>query len=684
MKSRRRERMRPAQAPAAVFLHRARVGMDVDMPGRKARAMRGLAALAVALAWALCPPRLDAGTECPAAPDAAHRAAFIEAERSPPRSRDARERLRSALGGYPLFPYVELARLRDRLPHVAASEIEAFLERHDGEPVTFRLRSRWLRQLAGRREWRRFAEWYREGSSVDLQCHHARALLEIGDESAALSAAGKLWMSGRSRPKACDPVFAVWLESDRFSPSLAWERIGLAMARGNVRLTRYLERFLDPADRRLAAAWRAVHKNPRSAGTVELDGEPSRVEAVLAHGLERLARRDPAAAGRALAKVEARIGLGAAARARVERRIGLSFASRHEPEAVDWLWRVDAAHADDHLLRWRIAAAALHSRWDKVAEGVAALSDEERDRERWQYWRARALEATGREDEARAGFESLARERDYYGFLAADRLGEGYRFNHRRLEIPADLAERVTAMPAVRRALELLALGRRVAARREWHALIRELDEDELAAASWIAGCRDWYGRAILTIARTPERDDLELRFPIAYRDVVESAAERRGLALATVYAFIRQESAFMQDARSPAGALGLMQLMPRTGRMLMRRAGREYRNRSQLLAPELNVELGTRYIRSLLSRTGGHHVLAAASYNAGPHRVRGWLPADGEVEAAVWIDNIPFTETRRYVRRILAYGAIYEHRLGQPPTRLSEKMPPVPSRAAL
>ena len=682
MKSRRRERMRPAQA--AVFLHGARVGMGVDASGRKARGMRGLAVLAVALAWALCPPRLDAGTECPAAPDAAHRAAFIEAERSPPRSRGARERLRSTLGGYPLLPYVELVRLRDGLPHVAASEIEAFLERHDGEPVTFRLRSRWLRQLAGRRQWRKFTEWYREGNSVDLQCHHARALLGVGDESAALSAAGRLWMSGRSRPKACDPVFAVWLESDRFSPSLAWERIGLAMARGNVRLARYLERFLDPADRRLATAWRTVHKNPRRAGTVELEGEPSRVEAVLAHGLERLARRDPAAAGRALAKVEARTGLGAAARARVERRIGLSFAASHDPRAIDWLWRVAAAQADDHVLRWRIAAAALHSRWGRVGEGIAALPDGERDRERWQYWRARALEATGRQDEARAGFESLARERDYYGFLAADRLGEGYRFNHRRLEIPADLAERVAAMPAVRRALELLALGRRVAARREWHALTRELDEDELEAASWLARCRDWYGRAILTIARTPERDDLELRFPIAYRDVVESAADRRGLAPATVYAFIRQESAFMPDARSPAGALGLMQLMPRTGRELMRRAGRQYRNRSQLLAPDLNVELGTRYIRSLLSKTGGRLPLAAASYNAGPHRVRGWLPAEGEVEAAIWIDNIPFTETRRYVRRILAYSAIYEHRLGQRPTRLSERMPPVPSRAAL
>ena len=443
------------------------------------------------------------------------------------------------------------------------------------------------------------------------------------------------------------------------------------MARGNVRLARYLERFLESGDRRLAAAWRAIHKNPRRVGKVKLVGAPSRVEAILAHGIERLARFEPADAVEALAAVEARNGLGAAARARVARRIGLSFASQHEPRAIEWLWRVDAAYADMHTMRWRAAAAALHSRWSKVIEGIASMPDEERDRERWRYWRARALEETGRSREARAEFESLSRERDYYGFLAADRLETAYRFNHRTLAAADETVEHVAAMPAVRRALEFFELERRVDARREWHALIQGLDEEELKAASWIARCRNWHGRAILTIARTPERNDLELRFPVAYRGIVDSASSRRGLSPAMVYAFIRQESAFMPDAQSPAGALGLMQILPRTGRMLMRTAGRKWRGWRRLLVPDINVDLGTRYVQSLLSKTGGHFVLAAASYNAGPHRVRSWLPENGDADAAAWIDNIPFTETRRYVRRLLAYGAIYEHRLGRRSTRL-------------
>jgi len=632
--------------------------------------------------WLVLLPRLVAGVTCPAMPDAASRSMFVKAERSPPKSRDALKRLRGTLGDYPLFPYVELARLRANLAHVPVHEIEAFLRRYDGEPVTFLLLRRWLRQLAGQHQWEKFVEWYTGGDSIDLRCHHARALLELGDESGALEAAERLWMSGKSRPKACDPVFEVWLRSDRFSASLAWERIGLAMTRGNTRLARYLERFLEPADRPLASAWRKVHAQPQRVHKLKLDGEASRVDSVLAHGLKRLARRDPAVAAESLDHVDAQFELGSDTRSGIVRRIGLAFATRHEPQAIDWLWRIDPEHVDNAMLQWRAAAAVRHSHWDKVIEGIDSMAEEVRGRERWRYWRARALEAIGEEDDARAGFESLARERDYYGFLAADRLGTEYRFNHRPLRVSTNASEQVAMMPGMRRALEFLALDRMVDARREWHALTGAFGEDELKAASWIARCRDWHGRAILTIARTDERDDLELRFPVAYDNIVQSASSRNDLSPAMVYAIIRQESAFMADARSSAGALGLMQLMPRTGRMLMRSTGRKLRSRSQLLDPNLNVDLGTRYIRSLLTKSGGNFVLAAASYNAGLHRARSWLPVNGKVEAAVWIDNIPFPETRRYVRRVLAYGAIYEHRLGRQQTRLSALMPPVPARA--
>ena len=633
---------------------------------------------------ALCLPGYVAGMECPALPGAKFRSAFVEAERYPPSGRRARERLQARIGEYALYPYVELSSLMRKFPNVPTSDVESFLSRYGEQPMARHLKRRWLRRLASRRAWHKFIEWYPENAPVDLQCRYAHALLGTGDEAGAFAEAQRLWLYGKSRPEECDPVFAKWLESDRFSPSLAWERTGLAMARGNTRLARYLERFLGSADRRLSARWRQVHANPRRVAAIRLDGDPARVEEVLVHGLKRIARRDPAAAVEVLATVEARHELSPAARAAAARQIGLTFAYRHDERAVDWLWQVDAEHADEHVRRWRVAAATLHERWRAVLDGVASMPDEERGRERWRYWQARALSEVGQSDSARAVFESLARERDYYGFLAADRLQTDYRFNHSPLVVAPAVLEKVGGMAGTRRALELHALDRRVDARREWHALIRGLEDAELTAASWLAHCRAWHGRAILTIARTEERDDLELRFPIRFRKIVESESRRHALSPATVYAFIRQESAFIPDARSPKNALGLMQILPGTGRALMRARGERLRSSRHLLAPKLNVALGSQYIRSLISKTGNRLILAAASYNAGRHRVISWLPKTGTVEADVWIDNIPFGETRRYVRRILAYRAVYEHRLGRDLTRLSEFMAPVPTRGGI
>ena len=256
--------------------------------------------LVLAALWAICLPPIAAAMTCPATPDPALRSVFVEAERSPPRSAEQWKRLRSRLGDYPLFPYVELARLDRDFPRVERADLEAFLKRHDGEGVSIRLRNRWVRRLADHREWRKFIEWYPVDAPIELRCRHARALLESGDEAGAFAAAQELWMSGKSQPKACDPVFKVWLASDRFSPSLAWERIALAMDRGNTRLTRYLERFLDPAGRKLAGTWRAIHKNPQQIAKIRLDGEASRIEAIVVHGIQRLARSDPAAAVEAL------------------------------------------------------------------------------------------------------------------------------------------------------------------------------------------------------------------------------------------------------------------------------------------------------------------------------------------------------------------------------------------------
>ena len=371
-------------------------------------------------------------------------------------------------------------------------------------------------------------------------------------------------------------------------------------------------------------------------------------------------------------------------RTRISRAIGLAFARRHDERAIGWLGRVPHADADRQVREWRISASVLHGRWDQALELVAALEESERESDRWRYWSGRALAALGRESEANAPYAAAARGRGFYAFLAADRIDSPYAFDDTPLEIPTEAIAALAAEPAMRRTRELLALERRADARREWQHVIRDMGDDERAVAAKLAEHWGWHGRAALTIARTEHRDDLALRFPLAYRDAVKGEAAARGVEPPLVFAVVRQESAFVPDARSPAGALGLMQIMPSTGRQLARRLGERPRGRAVLLDPDTSVRYGSAYLAWLLERFGGNQLLASAAYNAGPRRVQSWLPEVAPVEADRWVENVPFTETRRYVRRIMAYTAIYQHRLGLPVERLSDRLAPIPTWSEL
>ncbi|MFZ1574769.1 MAG: transglycosylase SLT domain-containing protein, partial [Chromatiaceae bacterium] len=232
--------------------------------------------------------------------------------------------------------------------------------------------------------------------------------------------------------------------------------------------------------------------------------------------------------------------------------------------------------------------------------------------------------------------------------------------------------------PALERIRELQRLGRDADMRREWRTLTRDLEAPDLRAAATLAAGLGWHDQAIFTLARTDYWDDLELRFPLAYRDLVAEQAWQTGLPEDWIYGVIRQESVFNPTVASQAGALGLMQLMPGTAQELAVAAGEPAPGRGAILEPERNINLGSTYLARMRDRFG-HPALATAAYNAGPHRVARWLP-EACTEADLWIVAIPFAETRGYVERVMAYRIIYRARLGLEPLRLSELLPPIPA----
>jgi len=609
------------------------------------------------------------------------RADFLKAEKSLKNGRLSEYRkLYAQLDTYPLQPYLELAELKSRLGKAEHSEVRSFLNRHAGTPVADILRRKWLDRLASRGDWKNYLAFYTPQGSVSRQCHQLTGLIRTGRSQQAWPKVQKIWLHGKSRPSACDGPFKAWEEAGKRTDALTWQRIELAMEKGEWRLARYLGKKLGNLDNVWLRRWIRVHRNPRDVLRHQdyATSHPYR-EKMLAHAIRRMARFDGMEALDLWEQIRGKYPFNKTQRYQVERRMALALERSPEDRAYQLIRQLTPNSDDDRLYTARLRAALLRGDWAQLIKDIPNWPQEERNSERARYWLARAQQASGQDAVANDAFRQLARERSYYGFLAADRIGANYHLLHADTPVTPAEQQGMRDKPGIQRALELHALERDTQARREWHYATRNANRKQLKAAALVAEAAGWNDQAIFTLAKTEYWDDLELRFPLRHRLLVEQQAQQHQLDIAWIFAVIRQESAFMRDARSHAGAMGLMQLMPATARSVAKQqlGKKKAPGRSALLQPDTNIQLGSAYLRHLLDRLENSPVLATAAYNAGPHRVSKWLPTR-DLEADIWVDLVPFNETRRYLRRVLAYMVIYDKRLGRQPKRLQERMAPI------
>jgi len=572
--------------------------------------------------------------------------------------------LSTSLRDYPLHPYLEDRRLRRRLAQADDAEVAAFLEQHAGTPLAERLYDDWLEYLGRTRQWQRFEHFYSGDGDAELRCYHLRATRNTGEREAWLDQALALWTVGHSQPDACDPVFEVLYDSPRIDSAALWERISLAMAEGKLSLAAWLGRKLPAAEQARVELWRQAHRRPAAAlHDARLDGDDAIARRIRLHAIRRLARSQPDAAFEAL---QVRREQFSAAEYHAALQYVARYAGyRRSDRAYAILARLPADWRTEETEELQARMALIERDWSALLETIDDFRHQDSQFSEWPYWRARALDALGRRGPARQLLQALSGERFFHGFLAADRLQRPYRLNHQPIEYDdATLLALLEQHPGLWRAGELHRLGRTWASRREWYQTSRQLEPAELELAAALAHEWGWHDRAIWTAARAKRWNDVRIRFPLAYREQVEQVAEQFDLDPALIYGIIRQESAFMANAHSSAGALGLMQLMPATGRHTARLLRLPKPSRATLLTTSANLRLGSAYLKRMLERYDGHPALAAAAYNAGPHRVDRWLPEDGDLEADYWIDTIPFRETRGYVRGVLAFTAVYDMRL--------------------
>lgn len=569
-----------------------------------------------------------------------------------------------------LAPYLEYAYLRRQVDVAPPARIEAFLDDHAELPVTRFLRQRYLLRLAEAGEWTAFNRYFDDESDTTLRCFglQARASQEAVGEH-WIREGRDLWLAGRSQPKACDPVFDVLYRKGALTQSDYWQRITLAMAEGETGLAIYLSRKLGPAWESRVQTWVYLTRHPHRLAHAPLTEDATTAD-IVGHVYRRWARRSPADAYAWREQLATYVPAEEALA--LLRYVTIWAAIDEHPEAYAWLAGLPPAAVTEEVLVWRARMAIRAQAWRDYRDSYALMPETLQKDKEWAYWQAYALKAAGEVDRAEAIFAELARERSYYGFLAADKLHQPYAMSHRTEGYSIhDLAD-LESHAGIRRAKALYAEGLIEEARREWLAALEGRTEGFKTAAAFEAARIGWASQAIMTANNAGLHDDLELRFPLAFQSDVERVVGQHRVTPAQVMAVIRKESIFSPDAVSPVGARGLMQLMPATARVVARKHGIRYSRQDDLFNVETNVQLGSAYLAELLDKYHGNLALAAAAYNAGPHRVDQWLDEYQDLPPEIWVESIPFRETRNYVKAVLAFSAVFDWKLGAEPTRVA------------
>ncbi|RKZ81310.1 MAG: transglycosylase [Gammaproteobacteria bacterium] len=595
--------------------------------------------------------------------------------------------LKQQLDGYPLQAYLDYLYLRHRLNHTNNNVIAQFLSDNQGTFYADRLRNIWLNRLAKNKKWQTFLDNYQQPQVVSRQCLRLQALIATNQHEQAFADIPALWLVPRSQHKACDPAFKVWQDRGLLTDELRLQRIRLSLENNQFSLATYLAKSVQNSKSTKAwiTRWQQIHRNPlpllkqlpgtppASRKTVSLLQDIDISREIIQHGIVRLSRKSTDQAFENWQRIQTAYQFSEQNKLFTQRSIAKRSALRHEERALEFFGNIPAEP-------WRVRAALWQQNWPAVQQAIFSLNSDEQLSPRWQYWLARSQIERGEELTAYKTFQNLMGERDYYSFLSSDQLDQSYQMNHNPIvHTPSEL-DNLAQTPAVTRLREFYALNMMLESRRQAYKLMQTLSTRDLQLLAIITYQWNWYNQTIAILGKAKYWDALNLRFPIVYDTAILKAGKTNGLDPSWLFGIARQESAFNPRARSHVGATGLMQLMPKTGKLIARLINHPMKKTSELLNPDRNIQLGSAYLRRMYDKNQHNPVLATASYNAGPHRVKGWLPKQN-MSADIWIENIPFDETRKYTSNVLSYAAVFDYQRKQEIKPLADRMPAVQAK---
>ncbi|UYF98579.1 MULTISPECIES: transglycosylase SLT domain-containing protein [unclassified Halomonas] len=567
-----------------------------------------------------------------------------------------------AIAGHVLEGYVEYHRLRGRLPNVSSGEVQDFLQRYSDSPLSEWMRGQAIANYgyAGRyNDLLAIADGVPDGTA--RQCYYYTALLDRAPLEAR--AAGlDLWRTGSSQPNACDTLFNRLRADGTIDDRAVWERKMLAWQAGDIGLSNYLNGLLGGQWQSAIDTVEATHRSASMIAQAPacLGPQCAASAAFYQAGMQRYTQENTPAALSAWQSLSPRLALDSDAQRVIEEELAFYALVRSVPGALGWVDSVLPSLGSERVLELRVRRALEDRQWQDVMRWIAQMPPTQQESSRWQYWLARANEQLGNRDAAEARYREAALDRSFYGFAAAEKLGIPYRLNNEVSYFDEVSRERTANLPVVQRTEALLRIGEDGLANSEWLYAARTLPPLEARALADYAAQRQWYARLVQTTIAGEMWDALEWRFPPAYRESFMRWGNQTGVDPYLLMAITRRESAYNPVALSPAGARGLMQLMPGTAAQVARQLGLADPGPYGVLDPELNIRLGSTYIREKLDRYRGNRLAATAAYNAGPGRVDQWL-GSGMESFDLFVESIPFRETRDYVQAVLSYRVIFE-----------------------
>lgn len=596
------------------------------------------------------------------------REAFLEGQQATSRGRySTAEDLHAQLvdADYALAPYLEMSLLIARANRVDDQQIIDFMDQHSGTWLAEKLRLNWLNTLRSDRNYQGYVDNFIPGTGNKIQqCYYLEALYRVDRIQEAYAGAKDMWLVGTSQPDQCDYTFNRWRRSDQFSEEYIWQRYILARREGEVRFSSYLANLVrDDAIELRIRAYQTIRSQPEVLENIDtfLTGGIG-YSAVIAQGLRNLAAKNLSSAlsiwpSYRDASIFTQVDLDYSIEGLMEQLIDSGRTAELYQFAVENRALLSEQAFEDGAL-----IALADTDWQSLLNWLDLMPSQQQEEIRWTYWRGRSMNQIGLSGSQY--YDQIQHSRDYYGFLASLLEDNSFSLNEQKPGLLPEISE--NQIKAWQRAGELERVEYFNNSRLTWVHANDELDTAELIAASNWAASEGLDYLSIQATISAKSWDYLELRFPTPYLDAYQGVATEFDLSLTWLYALSRQESAFARDISSGSGAIGLMQLMPGTARETARRLGIRY-DQDLLSNAEYNTRLGASFLQQAYLQLEENPVYASAAYNAGISRVKGWLRNDrDQLPLDVWIEIIPFQETKNYVQNLMAFAVIYADKLGQ------------------